>query len=76
MAIVFSLATPAVYLTCDFFTFSLSSSTNFKSNFGKIIDQQVSSYLSVCLPGSTGDLLSELPGVDLSPIKDLSDGLD
>lgn len=74
LATLFSIVTPVLYLGCDFLSTSLSSSTNFNTNIGKILDVSVTNYLAVCLPGGSGDLISQL-GVDLTGINGLKDSV-
>lgn len=71
LAVLFSVITPVLYFGCDFLTTSISSSANFNTNIGGIFPQ-FGAYLSVCLPGSTGDIINQLGGVDLSAINNLT----
>lgn len=71
LTILFSIITPVLYFGCDFLTTSISSSANFNSNIGFKFPQ-FASYLSVCLPGSSGDIINQLGGVDLSAINNLT----
>lgn len=74
LATLFSIITPILYLGCDFLTTSLSSSVNFNTNVGKILDPSVTNYLAVCLPGGSGDLINQL-GVDLTGINGLTSSI-
>ncbi len=71
LAFLFSVITPIIYFGCDFINVSIASSAGFNTNLGSVIGGQFSSYLSVCLPGGTGDLINQL-GIDLSAINGLS----
>ena len=72
LSFFFSIFTPILYLGCDFLTVSISSSAGFTTNLGNAIGGQFSSYLSVCLPGGSGDIINQLQGVDLSAINGLT----
>lgn len=39
---------------------------------GKLVGEQLSKYLGVCLPGASGDIINQLGGVDLSAINNLT----
>lgn len=75
LATLFSVITPVLYLGCDFLTTSIGSQSGFTTNLGPIVPAQLSSYLSVCLPGGTGDLLNQIQGVDLTAINGLTDAV-
>lgn len=55
MSIIFSIITPTVYFGCQFIDFSLSSSTNFDSNFNLI---QATSRISLRI--QTSEVISQL----------------
>lgn len=75
LATLFSVITPVLYLGCDFLTTSISSQSSFTTNLGPLVPAQLSSYLSVCLPGGTGDLLNQIQGVNLTAINGLTDAV-
>ncbi len=72
LAILFSVITPVLYLGCDFLTVSISSSSGFNTNLGAKLGAQISSYLGVCLPGGTGDIINQIQGVNMSSITSLT----
>lgn len=72
LATLFSVITPVLYLGCDFLNTSISSQSGFQTNLGPIMPAQLSSYLTVCLPGGTGDLLNQIQGVNLTAINGLT----
>jgi hypothetical protein len=72
LAILFSVFTPVLYFGCDFLTTAISSGANFNTNLGSVVGSQLSSYLGVCLPGGSGDIINQLGGVDLSAINNLT----
>lgn len=75
LSTLFSILTPVIYFGCDFLTVSVSSPANFSSNLGSTLGGQLSSYLQVCLPGGTGDLINQMQGVDLSGVTAVSDAI-
>jgi hypothetical protein len=72
LAILFSVFTPVLYFGCDFLTTAISSGANFNTNLGSVVGSQLSSYLGVCLPGGSGDIINQLGNVDLSAINNLT----
>lgn len=72
IATLFSVITPVLYFGCDFLTTSISSTAGFNANLAGPLGAQFSSYLGVCLPGGSGDIINQLQGVDLSTINGLS----
>lgn len=75
LSTLFSIITPVIYFGCDFLTVSISSSTTFSANLGKTLGAQLSSYLQVCLPGGSGDIINQMQGVDLSGVSSVSDAI-
>lgn len=71
LAVSFSISAPILSLTCDFFTVSTANSTAFKQNLGG----ELGSYLSVCLPGGSGDFINQFQGVDLSALNGMNDAI-
>lgn len=73
MTIIFSIVTPAIYFSCQFISYSLASTSNFNSNFQNIIsDSNFRSYITACLPTSSGDLMSAFGGTAVNAINNLS----
>lgn len=75
LSTLFSILTPVIYFGCDFLTVSISSQDNFSSNLGNTLGTQLSSYMKVCLPGGSGDLINQMQGVDLSGVTAVSDAM-
>lgn len=75
LSVLFSVITPVLYLGCDFLTTSLASTAGFNANLATPLGAQLSSYLGVCLPGGSGDIINQLQGVDLSTINGLSNAV-
>lgn len=71
LSFLFSIITPILYFGCDFITTSISSPAGFNTNVGSLLGAQLSSYVSVCLPGGTGRIIEQL-GVDVTAITGLS----
>lgn len=72
LSLFFSIFTPILYLGCDFLTVAISSSAGFTANLGNAIGGQFSSYLSVCLPGGSGDIINQLDGVNLTALNGMN----
>jgi len=75
LSVIFSILTPTIYFACDFLSTTISSPANFTTNIQPLLGASLTGYVSVCLPGGTGDITSQA-GADVSSINGLSDALD
>lgn len=71
LALIFSVLTPMIYFSCDFINTTISSKASFNSNLNNVLDPSLTGMISVCLPGGSGDIVSNL-GIDLSAVSGLS----
>lgn len=75
LAVIFSIITPVIYLGCDFISVTVSSQANFTTNIQPMLGAQLTGFVSVCLSGGSGDIVSQA-GVDTSAINGLSGAMD
>lgn len=76
ISIVLSITTPTVYFGCQFLTNSLSSSTNFTNNFQSLVgNATVLSYVTTCLPTSSGNIINVIGGNVTATLQNLSSAL-
>ena len=71
LSVLFSIITPVLYLGCDFISVTISSQANFTTNIQPLLGAQLTGFVSVCLAGGSGDIVSQA-GVDTSAINGLS----
>lgn len=66
LSIIFAAITPVSYFACDFISVGLNSKTEFKDNFGPILNSDdVTKYISECLPSSSGNIIETLVGSEV-----------
>lgn len=76
IAIIFSLIVPVMYWGCDWIGVTIGSAAGFNTNLqGLIADANTRNYISPCLKGGSGDLITAVSPTSAATLKNLSSSL-
>jgi hypothetical protein len=70
ISIAFSILVPVLYWGCDWLSFTMSNSTNFSANLSRYLGSSTS-YISPCLKGGNGDIITQVAPTAASTILNL-----
>lgn len=72
IAIIFSVLVPVMYWGCDWMSVTMGSSTGFDANMQTLItDSNTRGYISPCLSGGSGDIMSAIAPGNAATLTDL-----
>lgn len=74
LAILFSIITPVLYLSCDFINVTIGSQDGFSTNLQPILGT-ATNMIKVCLPGGTGDIIRQF-NITITAIDSLQMAID
>jgi hypothetical protein len=70
ISIIFSFIVPILYWSCDWLSYTMSDSTNFSTNLAPYLGSSTS-FLSPCIKGGNGDIITQVAPTAASTIFDL-----
>lgn len=70
ISIIFSFIVPILYWGCDWLSYTMSDSTNFSTNLSPYLGSSTS-FLSPCIKGGNGDIITQVAPTAASTIFDL-----
>jgi predicted PurR-regulated permease PerM len=76
IAVLLSVVTPVIFLGCEYIQTTLSSPSNFQSNLESVAGSDLTSYMSVCLPGESGRITDGMSTLNGSGLDELLNGMD